>query len=68
MMWNHYDQMASELTPYVDRCIFSFVEMYKKLEVNMPELRPVSEQDKLTLAQGMGTTARNKETAPDVFA
>ena len=34
----------------------------------MPELRPVSEQDKLTLAQGMGATARNKETAPDVFA
>jgi hypothetical protein len=53
-----FDRMARELAPYVDRCIFSFVEMYKKLEVNMPELRSVSEQDKLTLAQGMGTTAR----------
>ena len=32
-----FDRMARELTPYVSRCIFSFVEMYKKLEVNMPE-------------------------------
>lgn len=35
-----FEQMARELSPYVDRCIFSFVEMYKKLEVNMPELIP----------------------------
>ena len=40
-----FDRMACELTPYVDRCIFSFVEMYKKLEVNMPELRPVCPGD-----------------------
>ena len=53
-----FDRMSRELAPYVDRCIFSFVEMYKKLEVNMPELRPVSEQDKLTLAKGMGAIAR----------
>ena len=53
-----FDRMARELAPYVDRCIFSFVEMYKKLEVNMPELRPVSEQDKLTLAKRMGAIAR----------
>ena len=30
--------MAKELASYIDRCIFSFVEMYKKLEVNMPDL------------------------------
>ena len=53
-----FDRMARELAPYVDRCIFSFVEMYKKLEVNMPELKPVSEQDKLTLAKRMGAIAR----------
>jgi len=53
-----FDRMARDLAPYVDRCIFSFVEMYKKLEVNMPELRPVSEQDKLTLAKRMGAIAR----------
>ena len=53
-----FGQMAMELTPYVDRCIFSFVEMYKKLEVNMPELKPVSEADKLTLAEGLGRIAK----------
>ena len=26
-----FESMAKELTPYVDRCIFSFVEMYKKV-------------------------------------
>ena len=57
----HFDTfgwMAGELTPYVDRCIFSFVEMYKKLEVNMPELKPVSEADKMILAEGLGKIAK----------
>ena len=49
-----FDRMARELTPYVSRCIFSFVEMYKKLEVNMPELRPLTDEQKRTLAQGLG--------------
>ena len=53
-----FEYMARELTPYVDRCIFTFVEMYKKLETNMPELRPVSEEDKLRLAEGLGAIAR----------
>lgn len=53
-----FDRMARELTPYVGRCIFSFVEMYKKLEVNMPELLPVSEEDKLTLAENLGAIAQ----------
>ena len=53
-----FDRMARELTPYVDRCIFSFVEIYKKLEVNMPELLPVSEEDKLTLAENLGAIAQ----------
>ena len=53
-----FDHMARELTPYVSRCIFSFVEMYKKLEINMPELQPVGESDKLRLAEGMGAIAK----------
>jgi len=53
-----FDKMAAELTPYVDRCIFSFVEMYKKLENNMPELIPLTEQDKDVLARGMGEIAK----------
>ena len=52
-----FERMAKELTPYVDRCIFSFVEMYKKVEVNMPELIPLSVEDMDTLARGFGEIA-----------
>ena len=52
-----FARMAKILAPHIDRCIFSFVEMYKKLEVNMPELIPLTEQDKDTLARGLGDIA-----------
>jgi hypothetical protein len=52
-----FEQMAEELAPYVDRCIFSFVEMYKKLERNMPELIPMTDDDKVALAKGLGAIA-----------
>ena len=52
-----FERMAKVLSPYIDRCIFSFVEMYKKLENNMPELIPLSEEDKDALAQGLGAIA-----------
>ena len=49
--------MVNQLSGHIDRCIFSFVEMYKKLGVNMPELKPITDEDKLTIAQGMGKRA-----------
>lgn len=52
-----FAKMAKELAPFVDRCIFSFVEMYKKLETNMPELIPLTEREKDVLARGFGETA-----------
>ena len=52
-----FENMAKELSPYVDRCIFSFVEMYKKLETNMPELIPMADTDKDNLAKGLGKIA-----------
>lgn len=52
-----FERMARELSPYVDRCIFSFVEMYKKLETNMPELIPLTDYDKDALAKGLGAIA-----------
>lgn len=52
-----FDFMAKQLTPFIDRCIFSFVEMYKKLQINMPELKPVSDDDKILLLKGMGEIA-----------
>ena len=52
-----FEKMAETLAPYIDRCIFSFVEMYKKLKTNMPEIILLSEEDKIALAQGLGTIA-----------
>lgn len=52
-----FEYMAKKLAGHVDRCIFSFVEMYKKLQFNMPELFPLSEEDKNILAEGLGRTA-----------
>ncbi|MCD8371819.1 MAG: DUF1848 domain-containing protein [Clostridia bacterium] len=52
-----FERMAGELSPYIDRCIFSFVEMYKKLEYNMPELIAMTEEDKEELAKGLGSIA-----------
>lgn len=52
-----FGYMAKELAPYVDRCIFSFVEMYKKLETDMPELIPLTDSHKDMLAAGLGKIA-----------
>ena len=51
--------MAKDLAPYVDRCIFSFVEMYKKLERNMPELKPMTDSEKDAIAKGLGQIAKD---------
>lgn len=53
-----FGRMAEKLAPHIDRCIFSFVEMYKKLEYNMPEIIPFSENDINVLAEGLGTIAK----------
>ena len=53
-----FERMAKVLVPHIDRCIFSFVEIYKKLETNMPELIPLSPEDMDALACGLGTIAR----------
>lgn len=52
-----FERMAKVLAPHIDRCIFSFVELYKKLEVNMPELVPLSMEDMNELAKRLGAIA-----------
>ena len=52
-----FARMAAEIAPYVDGCVFSFVEMYDKLQFNMPELIPVPEEDRIRLAEGLGRIA-----------
>ena len=41
----------------MDRCIFSFVERYKKLEQNFPELAELTPSDRDALAAGLGRIA-----------
>lgn len=53
-----FDYMASQIAPHVSCCIFSFVEMYKRLGTNMPELIQVTDFDKQILAKGIGETAK----------
>ncbi len=49
-----FEYMAKKLAPYVSFCIFSFVEMYKKLEKNMPEIIPFTPESKQMILQGFG--------------
>lgn len=49
-----FEYMAKKLVPYVDRCIFSFVEMYKKLKTNMPEIILLSDNDKVEIVKNIG--------------
>lgn len=53
-----YEEIASQLTGHIDRCIFSFVEMYKKLDKNMPEIIPLTNKDKTKLAKGLGEISK----------
>ena len=49
-----FEYMAEKISPLVYRCIFSFVDMYKKVEENMPEIIPLAEKDKEKLLKGIG--------------
>lgn len=55
---NTFEYMAEKLAPHIDRCIFSFVEMYKKLQYNMPELIPLGTEDMNILAEILGGIAK----------
>ena len=49
-----FEYMAEKISSLVYRCIFSFVDMYKKVEENMPEIIPLAEEDKVKLLKGIG--------------
>lgn len=52
-----FEYIAGRLAGHIDRCIFSFVEMYRKHEVNFPELIALQEEDKDNIARGLGAIA-----------
>lgn len=53
-----FDYMAGRIAPYVSRCVFSFVVWYKKL--HLPELQPISGQQKELIAKGLGEKAAKR--------
>lgn len=55
-----FDYIAGRLNGHFDRCIFSFVEMYKKHEINLPELIPLTDVDKKNIAKGIGAIAMRR--------
>lgn len=52
-----FEKIAKAIHGKINRCVFSFVEMYKKLQFNMPELIVLSQNDKEMLACEMGKIA-----------
>lgn len=56
-----FDYLCSRLAGHVDRCIFSFVEIYRKLEFNMPELTVMSIDDMDRIAAGLGRIAAARD-------
>lgn len=52
-----FDYLAGQLAPYVDRCVFSFVEPYRKLDRNMPDLLPLMEEERDYMAELLGGIA-----------
>lgn len=53
-----FEYIISKIYKYIDRCIFSFVEMYKKHEINFPELIPLNEKEKDYIAKNIGRIAK----------
>ncbi len=52
-----FEEMAGALAPFTGFCVFSFVEIYKKLRTTFPELRAVTPEEKHLLLQGLGGIA-----------
>lgn len=53
-----FDYMSRQLSGHIDRCIFSFVEMYKKHEINFPELIPIKDEEFDIIADGLSKIAK----------
>lgn len=53
-----FGHMAARLSGHVRDCTFSFVELYKKLQFNFPEMTLMTDEDMEELAKGLGAIAR----------
>lgn len=63
-----FERMAEQLAPHVDRCVFSFVEPYRKLNRNMPDLLPLMDEERDYMARLMGTLAARHDLPLQICA
>ena len=56
-----FEYIAQKIAPLIYRCIFSFVDMYPKVEKNMPEIIPFTEKDKERLVKGIGELSKEHD-------
>ncbi len=59
--YHTFDYLSNELSPYIDRCIFSFVDMYKKLKNNMEEIILLEDSDKDEIAKNLGAISQKRK-------
>ncbi len=55
-----FEDMSKRLAGHIDRCIFSFVEMYSKHKTNFPELKPITKAEMDILSEGFGKIAKKQ--------
>ena len=53
-----FEMMAKKLSGYTKTCVISFIDIYKKVERNMPEARAVSKSDRITIGKAFIETAK----------
>lgn len=53
-----FDYIASKVCNYINRVVFSFVQIYKKLETNFPEIIPLTDNDKDEILRGISQIAK----------
>ena len=55
---NAFGEMAKVLSGYTDTCVISFIDIYKKVERNFPEVKAVSRTDMLEITKAFVTIGR----------
>ena len=54
---NMFMVMSSKLSPYINRCIYSYVNLYEKVKRHMPELESWTDEKKIEVAKILGGIA-----------
>jgi hypothetical protein len=54
---NMFMIMSNKLSPYINRCIYSYVNLYEKVKRHMPELEDWTDEKKIEIAKVFGELA-----------